>query len=87
MKQTASTVAKVSDVLFVATIVWGQVIGSRLGGDQICISDAETAQRFLGVGESEVYQFDRDTGRPAHISGSMAFAMMIEGVSEPVYSG
>lgn len=85
VKQTASTVAKVSVALFVAAMVWGQVIGSRLGGDQICISDAETAQRFLGVGEPGVYQFDRKTGRPAHISGSTAFAMVIEGIFKPVY--
>jgi len=85
LKQTAFTVAKVSVVLFVAALVWGLVIGGRLGGDQICISDAETAQRFLGMGEPGVYQFDRKTGRPAHIAGSTAFAMVIEGILKPVY--
>lgn len=85
MKQTAFTIARVSVALFVAAIVWGQVIGSRLGGAQICISDPETAQRFLGAGEPGVYRFDRDTGRPARIPGSMAFAIIIEAVLQPVY--
>jgi hypothetical protein len=85
-KRIASIAASVCAAVFVITMAWGLVLGSRLGGNQVCVQDAGSAQLF-GVPGPGAYMFDRDSNRPVRIAAPRAFAMTLGGVVHAAYPG